>query len=462
MNPASSSDDTSLDNTAADNTAACALNVSLRPWAEWEFWAVLLVVGAIYFGRLTTLPVCGEESRWASSAREMIATGDWIVPRQQGQLFAERPPLGTWAMGLVGLLRGQVDAVAVRLPSALATVLLSALIYAYGRIFLARRGALCAALAYATFGQVLQIGRLGESEALFSLFLAAALLVWHASYVRHWPQALGWCAGYALVALAALVKGPQAPVYFLAVAGGLLVWQREWRRLFSWQHALGLAVFAGLIACWQIPFWRATDLQSVLDIWTGLARDRFSLAGLVKHLVSYPLETFGCLLPWSPLLVALVDPRVRRGWGEYRPLLTFLVLALAVTYPTVWFSAGARGRYYMPLYPCFALLAGIVVERCTAAGAATELARLAALPAGHRHDRGRPRRRGWPGQCRRRQTARAAGASRGLGRRWCWSPVRRRSCSWRRDWGGSARGPLWSCCRWQSCWAPRKPSCLPA
>ena len=61
--------------------------------------------------------------------------------------------------------------------------------------------------------------------------------------------------------------------------------------------------------------------------------------------------------------------------GRYRELLTFLLVALAITYPTVWLSAGARGRYYMPLYPCFALLVGIVVRRCTAPGGAAELAR---------------------------------------------------------------------------------------
>ena len=119
-----------------------------------------------------------------------------------------------------------------------------------------------------------------------------------------------------MAALAALVKGPQAPIYLLAVSGAFLIWQGQWRRLFCWQHALGLCTFAAIVACWQIPFYRATDGQTVIDVWSGLARDRFSFAGILKHLVSYPLETLGCLLPWSPLLVALVDPRVRRGWGD--------------------------------------------------------------------------------------------------------------------------------------------------
>jgi hypothetical protein len=48
----------------------------------------------------------------------------------------------------------------------------------------------------------------------------------------------------------------------------------------------------------------------------------------------------------------------------------FLLVALAVSYPTVWLAAGARGRYYMPLYPCLAVLMGLIVERCTVAGTA--------------------------------------------------------------------------------------------
>jgi len=40
---------------------------------------------------------------------------------------------------------------------------------------------------------------------------------------------------------------------------------------------------------------------------------------------------------------------------------------LVVAYPTVWFAAGARGRYFMPLYPLVAVLVGFVIERCASA-----------------------------------------------------------------------------------------------
>ncbi len=70
------------------------------------------------------------------------------------------------------------------------------------------------------------------------------------------------------------------------------------------------------------------------------------------------------MMPWSLLLLALVTPNVRRSIARGRPQVQFAVMALAVTYPTVWFAAGARGRYFMPLYPCLAVLIGLIAEQC--------------------------------------------------------------------------------------------------
>ena len=73
------------------------------PFSRWsDLGAVALlvvIVSTIYGARLGRQPIVGEESRWATGAREMLATGDWIVPRQQGVVFPERPPMTMWADG---------------------------------------------------------------------------------------------------------------------------------------------------------------------------------------------------------------------------------------------------------------------------------------------------------------------------------------------------------------------------
>jgi hypothetical protein len=62
------------------------------------------------------------------------------------------------------------------------------------------------------------------------------------------------------------------------------------------------------------------------------------------------------------LLTALAWKRTRQTLGEYQPVVSFLVTAILVAYPTVWLAAGARGRYFMPLYPIVAVLIGLIVD----------------------------------------------------------------------------------------------------
>jgi len=352
-------------NIAAPNVAR---HGPLHRWSDLAVIALLLVlVSALYGARLGRQPIVGEESRWATGAREMLASGDWIVPRQQGRVFPERPPMTMWAIAVAGWLRGEVDSVAVRLPSVVAVVLTSLLIYGYARFVVSRFAAVAGAIVYATMGQVLQIGRLGESEALFALMVSASLLLWHLGYLRDWSPLVTWSLGFGFAALAALVKGPQAPVYFAAITAVYLALRRDWRYIVRWQYAVGASVFFAIVSIWQFPFYLATDWPTVAATWSGLAADRIHLVGIAKHVFTYPLETFACLLPWSPITVALVKRDTRALLADARPATIFLFTAVLVAYPTVWIAAGARGRYFMPLYPVVAVLVGLLIECCATA-----------------------------------------------------------------------------------------------
>jgi 4-amino-4-deoxy-L-arabinose transferase-like glycosyltransferase len=321
----------------------------------------------MYLTRLGDAPFSGEETRRAQVAREMSYWSDWIVPRQQGEPLLSRPPLHNWAIALVAQLRGQFDETSARLPSALAVLLTVAVIYGYGRTFLGRLGALSAAAAFATMGHVLQLGRLGEDEALYTLLVAASLLGWRwvdaAARTPLWP----WCTGYALAALGMLTKGPQAPVYFIAGVGAFLIASGRWRELLRWPHAAGMALFLAIWGAWQIPFWLRTTGTESLDLLTFEIALRFQDAtpiSFLKHLATFPVEVLVCMLPWSVLLVAYLRRDFRRTLGAAAADVRFLACAVAATFPTCWFVPGARNRYFVPLYPCLALLIGLVVQRC--------------------------------------------------------------------------------------------------
>ena len=326
---------------------------------------LLFVLGA-YFTRMTDLTIRGEESRRGLIAREMLTTGDWIVPRCQGEPLFSRPPLQNWMIAAIAIVRGDVDAVALRLPSDVAMLLTVLLIYGYARTFLSRLGALTAGLAYASMGQVLELGRMGETDALFTLFISGSLIGWHLCYLRFGSCYRTWCLGYLFVALGMLTKGPQAPVYFAGVVGAYLLWTGQWRTAFSRAHAAGIATFVLLFGAWQVPFMIKLGTEGAGRMYVNDVGHRFmdaSLFSFGEHLLAYPLEVAACMLPWSGLLVVWFVPGFRKLLGEARPYFIFLTLCLVVTFPTVWLPPGARPRYFMPLYPCAALLVGLAVDR---------------------------------------------------------------------------------------------------
>lgn len=341
------------------------LDATTRWWREWQVGAILLVVLCIYFSRLTDLPIRGEESRRAMVAREILWTGDWIIPRQQNQPFLSRPPLGSYPIACMAMILGDTTLLATRLPTAMATLLTTLLIYGYARQFISRTAAMGSALSYASMGQVLQLGQLAETEATFTFLVAASLLVWHWGYTAGWSMYSTWSLAYIFVAMGALAKGPQAPVYFATTIGCYAIYQRQWKLLIAPAHFVGIGVFALVLGAWQIPFAVQLGWPGVKDIWVDDVGLRFvdqTWLTTLQHLVIFPVEIWICLLPASLFLFAFLRPSFWKAIAPHRAWVSFLIIAIAVTFPTCWFVPGAKPRYYMPLYPCFALLTGLVID----------------------------------------------------------------------------------------------------
>lgn len=348
-------------------------------WKEWPLYGVVLAVFLIYFVRLPDLTIRGEESRRATVAMEMLETGDWVVQRQQGsaRFMSSRPPLQSWLIAGVGWCRGEVDEWATRLPSACAILLTCLLIYAYGRTFLSKLGAATAAVAYASMPQVMELGRLGETDALFALFVSSSLLLWHWGERKGWPSWQTWMTGYLFAALATLTKGPQGPVYFAVPVGLYLLVMRKWRFAFSRAHLLGIGTFACVFGAWFVPFYLSQGVSGVRHTFTGdvsLYTD-FS-TGVIKHYLIFPLRIFATLFPWSVLLLLYIRRDLRHKLGSAATHAVFLSGAVAIALPTVWAFPGSRTRFLLSLYPCFAVLVGIAAEKCLEQPSADPLRRI--------------------------------------------------------------------------------------
>lgn len=343
-----------------------------RPW--WReagvVIALLIIVYFAHFHRLDALTLRGEEPRRTAIGLEMLQSGDWLVPRIQGEPVFFRPPLQNWLIGLSVALFGETNHWTVRLPGTLATLLTCLVIYVYSRHFLNSLGAFSAAVVFATFAQVLELGHLAETESLFIFLVALTLFTWHAGYMRGWPAPRLWITAYALAAVAALAKGMQAPVYLFASSGALLILTGQWRRFACPAHLLGLVTFAVIFGTWLLPYALTMGWSNTVLIVSGETTMRLhyhDTALVFSHLLGFPLRTLAVLLPWSLLLFAYVPRAFWAIIGDARPLVHFCGLAVLVTFPTCWFVPHAVPRHWMSLYPCIAPLIGLVLQRCAEA-----------------------------------------------------------------------------------------------
>src|SRR5436305_3945723 len=122
--------------------------LSFRRFSSWLSPYPLCLCGAILFLFLYRLDArdlwSSHEARAAQDARRLLDEGNLGVPRLfDDQLELQKPPLYYWLVAGLGWLRGGcVDALAVRLPAALAG--LGTVVVVYG--FLAGRGRPRAAL----------------------------------------------------------------------------------------------------------------------------------------------------------------------------------------------------------------------------------------------------------------------------------------------------------------------------
>lgn len=204
-----------------------------------------------------------DEARYAEIPREMLASGNWLTPTLNQVLYFEKPPLQYWLTAASMKLFG-VNAVAARLPLALAAALSMGAAYLLARRLGARRPvwasfmAASALLAFAC-GQALTL------DALFSAWMVAALaLVVEAVAARHDGRpALGWTLGaFAAMALALLTKGLAAPVILggILLASLVLAWPEARLRAAVLRTAfspLGWVTFLALAAPWFVAVDRA-------------------------------------------------------------------------------------------------------------------------------------------------------------------------------------------------------------
>ena len=332
----------------------------------WPYGLLLLAAYLlVYLAPLSARPLfVPDETRYGEIPREMLADGDFTVPRLDGLRYFEKPPLGYWLHAASIAVFGK-NRFAVRLPSALAAGMAALVILLLVRRMIPAGGdaplPYLAGLVFLTCAEVAGVGGFAVLDSLLSLFLTLTVALF---FLATEEAAGSGREGFFLAAagvacgLAFLTKGFLALAVPAVIFVPYLLWEgrgREMTRL-AWPPLSAaaavalpwsLAVAAREPGFWHYFFWvehvkrfMAADAQHGEPFW--------------YYLAAAP----GLFLPWSflfPAALAGMGERLGREGGEAR-LLRLAVCWLVM--PFLFFSA-AHGKlvtYILPCFPPFAIL----------------------------------------------------------------------------------------------------------
>ena len=162
-----------------------------------------------------------DEPRYAQVGREMMETGEWIVPHLNGGVYTEKPPMYFWLVALASMPFGDVSAATARFPSAASALFVVLLTYILGTKLLGKREAFVGAAVMATSAQFFWIGRVGALDILLALSILAAISVFFVAYADKRP--LLYAPGFILLIPGVLSKGPVGVILPLVVMFAFLL-----------------------------------------------------------------------------------------------------------------------------------------------------------------------------------------------------------------------------------------------
>ncbi|MCG6879929.1 MAG: phospholipid carrier-dependent glycosyltransferase [Deltaproteobacteria bacterium] len=317
---------------------------------------LLLLFCAVYLLPLGIRPMTiPDESRYGEIPREMLASGDWVVPKLNGLKYFEKPVLGYWVNALSISLFGETR-FAIRLPSALAAGITALMLF-----FLCRRfskgsfSGILAAGIYLTCLEVFALGIINILDSLLTLFLTGSLVFFfHGHHAKERKKRVLFLALFGgFCALAFLVKGFLAFAVPVITIFPFLVWERRFKEFIRdmWIPLLA-AIVVALPWCILIHL-REGDFWRYFFIVEHIKRFFSPIAGQHPEPFWYFLPILaGGALPWF-----FVFPAAASGMKAFSLKDSFVRFLICwFLFPFIFFSA-CSGKLIPYILPCFSPLA---------------------------------------------------------------------------------------------------------
>jgi 4-amino-4-deoxy-L-arabinose transferase-like glycosyltransferase len=332
-----------------------------------RLFGLLAVAAVVYLVGNVRVGLWDRDEPWyAQTSRQMLQSGDWIVPRFLDDVRAKKPPLIYWCQASAMAVLGDT-AFAARLPSAIAMLLTLAIVAEAVR----RAGSSSLALwTVFILGSSLWVICLAKLCLTDSVLLMWTVIAEICAY-RIWRRSARWLEWIVLgiaTGLGILTKGPLIILALAGTALALAVFRWQWPRFIRpggrvvIQAVVAIAIVAMIAGPWfYLVEHRAPGfLKLMLDEGLGhVEKGREGHSG-------WPGEQFlmiwGTFMPWSLLLpMAMVVGWKRRA----EPATRFALAAVIGPWLMMEFCIRTKLPHYMlATFPALAFLTAGAILHC--------------------------------------------------------------------------------------------------
>lgn len=315
-------------------------------------FAYCLVLFLIFLGNVPLIDP--DEPVYGATAKEMLATGDFLSPRIYGQYWYDKPPLFYWLEALSFSILG-VSAFSARLPSALIAAFTVLYVWHVTEKTFNRRVAWLAACILASSLEFIVLAR----AAVTDMTLTAALTVALFSFLRK-----RYMMAYIACGIAFLTKGP---IGFGLPALIVFFWLLVQKKLtprhimnLKWTWGILLACVVGLPWYIYMIYVHGQPFIDSFLVYHNVVKFTSPEHPGKNHWWLYLVVlTAGCF-PWTGAVAAMLT-RVRRFARDPRTL--YLVVWAAVIFLFFSFSATQLFSYVLPMFPALAVLTALYLDQ---------------------------------------------------------------------------------------------------
>src|SRR5437870_2342501 len=286
------------------------------PPTRHALFAILIALAAlVHFGTIGIGDLYSEtEGQYAAAAREMIQSGQYLLPTNDSIPRLQKPPLLYWLIVASYKVFG-INTAATRVPIAFSVVATLAFTFLIGERLADYWRGFAAGLIYLTLSGTFIFGRIVMPEPLFGALFAGAIYCGLAGFQqRHRRRA--WFAGFWIcAALACLTKGPHGLLFPAATFS----WRRAMRpREISFQDALpmtwAIVVLVPVLAIGQRQDYYAMSMFSAFALWAAMIFER--VPNSLRNLGATTVALAGIAIGFIAIALSRFLPKNESEWGE--------------------------------------------------------------------------------------------------------------------------------------------------